>query len=273
MQIECGLGYRPEIRSDILNHSKEIRTIEIIFESIMNLTDLESSILHTLSESFSLSLHCLNLSIGTNEIDFNYLSKIKNIVNTYNITLVTDHLAVTKAPGIKIGHLTPVAYTNSKVKECSNKISIIQDFIEKQVSFENITSSFILSQNQLTEAEFFSEIVGNTNCGILFDVTNLMINAKNLDIDEYTLLKSYPLESITQVHLSGGVITNGEYIDSHSHLIDESTWKLFEKLSKHTCIKSCIIEHDQNFPKFDKLLNQISRCNSILNKQAYAVSN
>lgn len=255
----AGLGYRNKIKSDILECKNDISVLECVFEQFKELTPDNKDLLKILAAHYKITLHALNLSIGSPQIDFEYLIQLKKIVRFLGLPYVTDHLAITNGPGVVIGHLTPVSYTEESLEICIQKINFIQSFIEVPLLLENITASFEFPHNSLSESEFLTLLTSRTGCGTLLDVTNIYTNAMNRGLVPLEEMKKYPLDSIGLVHLAGGLVENGEYVDSHSELISEEIWELFEHLVQLTRIHSCVIEHDANFPDFELLNTQVKR--------------
>lgn len=66
---------------------------------------------------------------------------------------------------------------------------------------------------EMTEAQFLTEIVERSDCGLLLDITNLYINSVNHDNDICSFLEQLPLEQVVQLHFVGGHWHDGVLID------------------------------------------------------------
>src|SRR5687768_8167228 len=77
--------------------------------------------------------------------------------------------------------------------------------IEAPLILENITYSFTLPGAELTEADFLSEVLAQTGCGLLLDITNLHVNAINHHYDLDAFLERLPLQRVVQLHFVGPI--------------------------------------------------------------------
>ncbi|MEK7434247.1 MAG: DUF692 family multinuclear iron-containing protein, partial [Cyanobacteriota bacterium] len=117
----------------------------------------------------------------------------------------------------------------------------------------------------MKEEDFLVEILEKTNCDMLFDITNLYINSVNHNYSIDDFINKIPLEKIVQLHFIGGHKSSGVLIDSHSHSTPKEVWAIMEKIAQKTKIKGALLEWDENFPNFDKILYEIEKANTIIN--------
>lgn len=73
-----------------------------------------------------------------------------------------------------------------------------------------------------------------------------------------------PLDHLVQVHLAGGYWRGGWLVDSHSELVSEDLFALFQVLVSQCQVKGVIFEHDQHFPAIELLLAQLARTREII---------
>lgn len=264
--LGSGLGYRREIASQINEFSDEIGFIEIITEKYISASKFTQHSLAELSSRFVVIPHGVSLSIGgPGHISKTFLREIKNICELVRAPYYSDHLAITQGPGIDLGHLSPITYDNKTLQIVVDNVNRVQDFLGIPFVVENITETHIFPGSQLRPAEFLSNLVQRTDCGILLDVTNLYINSVNFGFDPYETALNYPLDSVVQLHLAGGAWHNGIMIDTHSESTPEPVWKLVAKLSPlMNNLKAALLERDDNYPPFNELLNELRRADSYM---------
>ena len=263
--LGSGIGYRNEIHDEIFANKDTIDCVEIVTENFINMSEETLEIFEDISQNFSVLLHGLNLSVGSVGVDFNYLHDIKKLCDLSNVPFYTDHLAMTQVPGFYLGHLAPVLYDEAHLKVVCENVKIIQDFLEIPLLLENITEPFVLPGQTFTTEVFFSELIRETGCGILLDVTNIYTNAYNHKFDPKQSLLNMPLDAVAQVHLAGGFLSDdGILIDGHCASVNDEVWDLFELLCKNTTVTNCVLEHDIDFPDFSVLLQQIKKSSMIM---------
>ena len=185
---------------------------------------------------------------------------MKRVSDITGAPYYSEHLAVTRAPGIDIGHLSPVWFTNEVLRAVIDNVHAVQDFLGKPLVLENISYLFDIPNATMTQAEFFHRLVDATGCGLLLDVANVNVNAQNHRFDPVEFLDSMPLHAVVQIHMAGGFWSDGIYFDGHSEPVDEATWQLLDVLLERVPIRISIVERDANFPdELTPLLDRIRR--------------
>jgi len=264
--LGSGLGYRREIAKQVWEHEHDIDFLEIITDQFTDdtakLTELEK-----LCERFTVIPHGISLSIGSAiPLDSEYLRSIKTVSDLTRAPYYSEHLCMTRAPGIEIGHLSPLWFTEQVLQNTISNVSEVQNYLGKPLILENVTYLFEIPGASMSQTKFFNRLVQKTGCGVLLDVTNVYINSVNHHFDPIAFLHEMPLENVVQVHLAGGFWTDDVLVDGHSERVHEETWSLFSTLTHMAQVNGSILEHDANFPKdFSPLLEVLNRARSILN--------
>jgi len=255
--LGSGLGYRREIGSRILDASDRVDVLEVVTEQFTWAEDE----LAALVDRFPVIPHGVGLSIGTvGPLDWEYLRSVKRVSDITGAPYYSEHLAVTRAPGIDIGHLSPVWFTNEVLRAVIDNVHAVQDFLGKPLVLENISYLFGIPNATMTQAEFFHRLVDATGCGLLLDVANVNVNAQNHRFDPVEFLDSMPLHAVVQIHMAGGYWSDGIYFDGHSEPVDEATWQLLDVLLERVPIRISIVERDANFPdELAPLLDDVDR--------------
>lgn len=259
-----GLGYRSELEDPIMESIGSIDFVEVLADRFVEDTHALST-LRTIATAVPVVPHGTGLSLGwAGDFDRDYLAGIRRVIDVTGASYYSEHLCMTSVPGIDLGHLSPIQYSDELLKVIIRKVDLIQAFLERPLILENLSFVVRMPGSQYTEAEFFDRLTNATGCGMLLDLTNLYTNSVNFKFDPYLALESYPLESVVQVHLAGGTWKGEFLVDSHSRLVPEPVWKLLEFLASRVRVRAVLIEHDQSFPEFSLLLDQVVRARQIL---------
>lgn len=267
--LGSGLGFRRELRQELLEARDSIDFVEIITEQYSE--ELSSSLgeLEEICDAFTVIPHGVSLSIGSmGPLDMDYLAKVKKVSDVTRSPYYSEHLCMTRVPGIDIGHLSPLWFTEELLANTIRKVHQVQDYLEKPLILENVTYTFEIPKAAMSQTDFFNRLVDATGCGVLLDVTNVFINSVNHDFDAEAFMDAMPLDRVVQVHLAGGYWSHGLLIDGHSETVQPETWKLLEKLVTRTLVKGSILEHDSNFPQLHSLLETVERARRILSTPA-----
>lgn len=262
--IGSGIGYRREIAGALLAAKDRIDVVELLVDQFIYSPDRLVEAMK-ICETLPTVPHGVGLSIGSAAgPDLDYLTQIKQISDICSAQYYSEHLCMTSAPAIDIGYLAPLMFTEESLNRTVENVHMVQEFLDVPLVLENITSLFTIPGATLSEAEFFAELVKRTDCGILLDLTNVHINAQNHGVPESDFIDALPLPSVIQVHLAGGYWRDGVFLDGHSEPVHEAVWTMFANLCSKASIRTCILEHDANFPAdVNVLLEQVERARSI----------
>lgn len=260
-----GLGYRSELREDILANRTRIDFLEIIADNYLREPGALAA-LEELCALFPVIPHGVDLSIGSvMPLEPAYLRGIKRVSDLTRSPYYSEHLCMTRVPGRDIGHLAPLWFTEALLWHVTEQVMRLQEYLGKPLILENVTYMLELPQSTMSQAEFFQRLVEATGCGVLLDVTNVFINATNHHFDPDAFLRQMPLDHLIQVHLAGGYWSHGWLVDGHSTLVPPEVFALLTTLSILCQVKNVLFEHDAHFPSMTDLLEQMDHARSILN--------
>jgi len=265
--LGIGIGFREPLRADLFLHRDKIDFLEITADHYLDANPKKQAELDLLSEHFPLIPHGLNLSLGSVEgIDAHYLEKFAELVSQLNPAWFSDHLCFTRSNGINIGHLAPVPYTNEAIKIFVRNITRVKEQIKTPLILENITYDIRFPSSEMSEAEFITTILNETDCGLLLDITNLYINSTNFGINWQTVLDELPLERVVQLHFVGLHRHGTRLIDAHANRTNDEIWEVFRRVCGRANIKGAILERDENFPPFAEILDELKTAKDIYNR-------
>lgn len=264
-KLGVGVGFREQFRAEIFLHQAEIDFLEITSDHYIDAPPKKLEELKLLKEHFPLIPHSLELSLGSAEgIDENYLEKIAGLVEFTEPEWFSDHLCFTKSGGVKIGHLAPVPYTNEALKIFVRNISEVKKRIKTPLILENITYMMRFPSSQMSEGEFITKVLEETDCELLLDVTNLYINSRNHDFDWRVFLDEIPQERVVQLHFVGLQKHQNLLIDAHANPTQNEIWEVFREVCARCDVKGAVLERDENFPPFAEILDELKTARELL---------
>ncbi|MCR9117586.1 MAG: DUF692 domain-containing protein [bacterium] len=231
-----------------------INAVEITFERADDPLRIETYVGDI--EMEHVSVHALKLSPASPDPPAErYLKALKAIAQENGAKSISDHLGFTRNGnhGVEMGHFAPPPMTAEALQATVRNVNLICDYFSPlEFYLENIAYLFSL-KGELSEAEFLSEVLQQTGCGWLLDVTNVYANARNFGFDAREFIDAVmPHARRVQMHLAGGYFDDKAemYIDSHSHPIPDSVFELYEHslVAAGDKVDAVFIERDQNFP-------------------------
>lgn len=265
-ELGVGLGLRRALYKDILKNKNKIDWLEIAPENYICRGGEPLKNLLTVKKYFPIIPHGLNLSIGgTEPFDKGLIQNIKKLFEVINPSWYSDHLCFNYIEKTYIHDLIPLPFNKTVVKHVVSRIKKIQDIFGIPFLIEN-PSYYVILDNEMSEADFISEIIEKSDCGLLLDINNVYVNSKNHKYDAVKFLDSIPTDRTVQVHIAGHLNQGKIIIDTHGEPIIKEVYNLLKELLKRCKPKAILLERDFNFPRFSSLLNEINKIKHITNK-------
>lgn len=259
--IGVGLGLRSEVAQKTLESTDRIDWLEIISEQYMSAGGASRELLERAAGIYRIIPHGVNLSIGsTDDINSDYTKTLKSLLDKLNPPWWSDHLCFTSHGGKYMNELLPLPFNKEAARYVAERGRIIQESMERPFLFENITYYMRLPDSTMTEAQFLSEVLEMSDCGLLLDINNVHVNSLNHNFDPIEFLQQIPLERTVQLHMAGHVHAPefDAYVDTHGAPIVDPVYKLLKYVMKKTDVKAILLERDQNFPNdFNEILAEL----------------
>ena len=271
--LGIGLGLRIPHYKEILSTHPKVDWFEIISENFMVEGGKPLHYLDRFLDRYRIVHHGVSLSIGsTDPIDFEYLKRLKRLTDRTKSPWFSDHLCWCKHSGHQMHDLLPRPYTEVTAKHIAEKARIVQDFIGKPFLLENLSSYVGFQSSQMQEWEFLSMVAEKANCGILLDVNNIYVSARNHDFDPMDYLKGIPPHRVLQMHIAGHS-DHGKYVlDTHDHPVRDEVWELYGKALEIMGDVSMMLERDDHIPPFQEVFQEVLKARE-WQKAALAPSN
>ena len=256
-----GVGYRRELAHWIDTGPSEVGCLEIVAEHFF---DGGEDRLRALSGRFPIFVHGLGLSLGTpGPLDRETLDQFARVAKIADARWVSDHIAFTRTVDVDLGHLNPVRADNETIAVIADHAREVAEACERPLLLENIATDLRLS-GTMPETEFLNRLCEAADCGLLLDVTNLYINARNHGFDARQWLREIEPGRIVQLHVVGYSRSNGRWRDLHAEPIQDDLWQLIDEVMDYAQVQSVILERDWNFPEPSEVAGELGRLEAML---------
>jgi uncharacterized protein (UPF0276 family) len=250
-QLGFGVGLRRSHYAEIVESRPPMDWFEVISENFMVAGGRPLEVLDSVRAHYPLVMHGVSLSIGTTDpLDRSYLHDLRTLARRIEPAWISDHLCWTGVGGRNLHDLMPLPHTEEAVLHTARRIREVQDFLERPILIENVSSYLTYSHSRLTEWEFLAAIADEADCGILLDINNIFVNAFNHRFDARGYIDAMPPDRIIQFHLAGHADHGTYLLDTHDHPIRPEVWNLYEYAVKRLGAVSTLIEWDDNIPEF-----------------------
>jgi uncharacterized protein (UPF0276 family) len=260
----CGVGLRREHFEEILGQRPAVAFFEAISENFMIDGGRPLQVLETVRRDYPVALHGVSMSLGSVEpLNHEYLCRLERLVDFIQPAVVSDHLCWTGIGGHNSHDLLPLPRTEEAASRTAEKIRQVQDFLGRRILVENVSTYIEHTASRMSEGDFLAAVVEAADCGILLDVNNLYVNARNHGLDPERLLNRIPEGRVGQMHLAGHEDHGDLVIDTHDHPVCEAVWDLYRKAVARFGSVPTLIEWDANVPAFDVILAEARRAERV----------
>ncbi len=260
-----GLGLRTDhYDSVIAERPDNIDWFEILSENYMVDGGKPLHYLDAIREHYPMVMHGVSMSIGgADPLDRDYLKRLKALAGRVQAAWFSDHLCWTGVDGTNIHDLLPLPYTEDAVSYIARRIKQVQDFMERPMLIENVSSYLNYKDSSLTEWEFVSAIAERADCYILLDINNIYVSAFNHEFDPQEYLDHIPVERVGQFHLAGHTNYGDYIVDTHDHPVIDPVWDLYADAIRRFGAVPTMIERDDHIPPLRELLHELDRARDI----------
>lgn len=259
-----GVGLRRDHYFHIIESHPKVDWFEILSENFMVPGGRALEVLDQVKAHYPLVMHGVSMSIGsTDPIRTDYLRELKALAKRVEPAWISDHLCWTGVNGRNLHDLLPLPYTPEVVGHVAARIREVQDFLERPMLIENVSSYMTFNDSTMTEWEFISEIVEQADCGILLDINNIFVSAFNHRFDAREYIDAIPVERVIQFHLAGHSDHGTYLLDTHDHPVRDEVWELYAHAARRFGPVSALVEWDDNIPEFEVLTETANKARSI----------
>jgi len=264
-QLGLGLGLRYPHFEHVLTHRPEVDWFEIISENFMADFGWSRHMMLQIREHYPMVMHGVSLSIGsTDPINFEYLTALKQLAKDVEPAWVSDHLCWTGVQNANTHDLLPVPLTEESLAHICERISQVQDYLGRPLILENPSTYLQFQASEIDEWTFLNRMSQQTGCGLLIDVNNIYVSARNHGFNALDYIDNLDHRSIVQIHLGGHTDLGDHCIDTHDQAVCAEVWQLYARLTRLCGSVSTLLEWDANVPDFPELLAELKKAEHIV---------
>jgi len=266
----AGIGLRAPHYHEVLNTLPKLGWVEVHSENFFG-GGAPLRTLNKVREHYPVSLHGVGMGLASaTPLDLEHLAALRRLCDAVQPAAVSEHLcwntAVDNTNGRQtvINDLLPFPYTQAALSSVIGRVEQVQEKLGRQLLVENLSSYLSFTQSEMNEGEFLAELTRRTGCGILFDVENLYVNARNLGVDAEAFIRAIPADAVKEYHLAGFSTRDGCLVDTHDHPVYPEVWKLYEFALQHIGPRPTLIEWDSDIPALAVLMGEAATAQQYL---------
>jgi uncharacterized protein (UPF0276 family) len=248
-KLGVGLAYQVQLRPFLERHGGEYDFLEVVPEVVWN--DLgpgrevryvpdpdATAFLDRLARTRAVVPHSIGLSIGSaHRFDREHVAQMARWHEWLRFPWHSDHLAFHLAPHaetpggeVNVNLTLPLPLDEEMLELVSARAAEVRRSIGAPFLLENNVEYFRMADEDYGEPEFLNALHRRSGCGLLLDLHNLYVNARNLGVDAYGYLDRLDLDAVVELHVAGGMEMDGFYLDAHSGAVPEPVWAMLDSV-------------------------------------------
>ena len=277
----AGIGLRFQHHQAVVDTRPDVAWLEVHTENYMG-GGKPAAYLDAIRRDYPISLHGIGLSLGSAEgLDDAHLERTRLAVKRFEPGLVSEHLAWNIVDGTYLADLLPLPMTEEALDLVCRNVDRTQAYLKRRILIENPSSYLRFKHSSIPEWEFLAAVAERTGCGVLCDVNNIYVSARNHGWDPSVYLDALPVDGIGEIHLAGHAERRIDgkhvlWIDDHGSRVASAVWALYAEALERFGPVPTLIEWDTDIPSLEVLLDEAAQAQTHLDRveegEAHAVA-
>lgn len=256
-----GLGLRPNFTRALASAPNVVGFLEILVENYLGNASLPREQLRSLQGRVPLVGHGVALNLlGSDPLDLDYLSRVRDLIQEFELGSFSDHLCWTAHGGVSHHDLLPAPNCKDLVSYAAERAEQVQEYLGVPFGIENISSYVKFSRDDLSEWEFYRRVVDASATWYMLDINNVFVNSVNHGFDAREYLQSVNWSRVLQVHIAGHEVRpDGLRHDTHDRPLCDEVWRLYEYAWRLGGPFPTLLEWDAQIPPLPVALAELGR--------------
>jgi len=262
--IGHGIGLRTPHYPQVLDGTLRADWFEVIAENFMVRGGRPLAVLEAARALAPVVLHGVSLSLGgVDPLRASHLQGLRALADRIEPAWVSDHLCWGTSAGHYAHDLLPLPFTEEALAHVAARIARVQDALGRRILIENVSSYVAFAHATLDEWDFVAAVAERADCGILLDVNNVYVSARNHGFAPERYLDGLPAARIGQIHLAGHSDLGTHLLDTHDGPVAPAVWQLYRGAVARFGDVATLIEWDDHIPEASVLLAEAERARTI----------
>lgn len=264
-----GIGWRQPHYETLLAERPALGFIEVHSENFFADGGLTLAVLDAGRAAYDVSLHGVGLALGSAAgLDERHLARLARLVERVQPRWVSDHACFARVgSGLHAADLLPIPFNDESLAVMACHVDQVQQRLGRAMLVENISAYVGWAGDTLAEPEFFNALTQRSGCGLLLDVNNLFVNARNAGLapdaaarEAMRWVDAIRPGSVGEIHLAGHCEqADGLVIDDHGGRVRDEVWQVYEHALRRFGPTPTLIEWDTAVPELEVLLAEAGR--------------
>ncbi|MEY8170220.1 DUF692 domain-containing protein [Burkholderia multivorans] len=262
--LGVGVGLHDVHYRDFLAAAQPVDWLEVHTENYLGAGGYDLHVLEQVRRDYPLSFHGVGLSIGSaGSLDAGHLERVASLVDRFQPALVSEHLSWSVALTRRLHESLPLPLTSESLDLVARNVDHLQHALKRTVLIENVARDVSFRQDEMTETDFISELVGRTGCALLVDVTSLYVNQCNHGDDAFEALGRFPADAVRELHVRAYRCRHHADANHRGRRVPTDVWQLYGYAVERFGTVSTLIECDADVPPIAILLDEAATARNV----------
>lgn len=272
-EAPIGIGWRQPHYESLLAVRPALGFIEVHSENFFADGGISLAVLDAGREAYPVSLHGVGLALGSAAgLDDTHLAQLARLAQRVQPDWVSDHACFARVgSGLHAADLLPIPFNDESLAVMVRHVDQVQQRLGRRLLVENLSAYVGWQGDTLAEPEFFNALTSRTGCGLLLDVNNLFVNARNDGLapaaaarEAMRWVDAIRVGSVGEIHLAGHCERDdGWVIDDHGSRVRDEVWQVYAHARQRFGAVPTLIEWDTDVPELDVLLAEAERARAV----------
>jgi uncharacterized protein (UPF0276 family) len=267
-----GIGLRQPHYREVFERRPALGFVEVHSENFFHEGGASLRALERAREAWPVSLHGVGLSLGSADgLAQRHLDRLSRLVERVEPALVSEHLSWGAVGGLHVNDLLPLPHTREALALMADRVDRVQERLGRRILVENVSAYVEFRGREMSETAFLHALAQRTGCGVLLDLNNLYVNARNFGFDALAALDELAPQHIGEIHLAGHTAVDDCLVDTHGSPVSDPVWSLYATACERFGTRPTLIEWDTDLPALDVLLAEAARARAVGERRGGAV--
>lgn len=268
-----GIGWRQPHYDLLLAERPALGFIEVHSENFFADGGISLAVLEAGRAAYPVSLHGVGLALGSAAgLDADHVERLARLVARVQPDWVSDHACFARVgSGLHAADLLPIPFDDESLALMVRHVSQVQSRLGRRLLVENISAYVGWAGDTLAEPEFFNALTARSGCGLLLDVNNLFVNARNEGLppdaaaaEAMRWVDALRPGSVGEIHVAGHCERDdGLVIDDHGSRVREEVWRVYTHAVRRFGAVPTLVEWDTDVPALPVLLAEAGRARAL----------
>ncbi len=250
-----GLGLRRPLIDALLARPSAVDFVELIAESHLEPGALPRTRAEAVAARIPTVGHGVGLNLlGAEPLDPAHLHALRGLVRGCHLAWFSDHLCWSAAGARRHHDLLPAPLRPDLIPYAAARARAVQDALGVPFGLENVSSYVAWEGDTVPEWEFLAAVAEAADCGLIVDVNNIFVSARNHGFDPLDHLRAVPWGRVLEVHIAGHrARPDGLLHDTHDAPVAPEVWALYAEAWALGGPFPTLLEWDDQIPPLDTL--------------------